>query len=126
EVALSACNHFALRTSHFALLSVSINQVSQPSEYRSFFLSPSGLRRRLVEPIGQPAERQRLQPHLAGTAQGREEQSFSAEERRLHAAHELDVVVDRRLQRDQATRVNAQCLPGPEVERVDQDRKSVV
>src|SRR5262249_47330528 len=56
---------------------------------------------------------------LAWAAQRREEQAFPAEERRLYTADELDVVVDRRLQRHQATRVDAQRLSGAELQRVD-------
>ena len=63
-----------------------------PPRIEPFFAAPAGLRRRLVDAVGQAAERQRLQPHLAGAAQRREEQPLAAEERRLHLADELDVV----------------------------------
>src|SRR5205814_10704070 len=60
-----------------------------------------------------------LQPHLARPAERREEEAFSAEQRRLHAADELNVVVHRRLQRDQTAGIDAQRLAGRELERVD-------
>ena len=61
---------------------------------------------------------QRLQPHPAGAGERREEDPLAAEKRGLDLAHELDVVADRRLQRDQAAGVHAQHLAGPQVERV--------
>src|SRR6185503_3460534 len=63
---------------------------------------------------GEARERQRLQPHLAGSAQRREEKAFAAEQRRLHAADKLDVVVNRRLKAHDAARVDAEHFPGRE------------
>ena len=60
--------------------------------------------------VGQPAERKRLQPDPAGAAQRGEEQSFAAEQRRLDLADVLNVVVDRRLKRDDAAGVDANRL----------------
>ena len=72
----------------------------------------------LGDAIGQAAERQRLQPHVAGPGERGEEQALAAEERRLHPADELDVVVDRRLHRDQAAGVDAQRLARLELQLV--------
>ncbi len=60
--------------------------------------------------IGQTAEGQGLQEHLARPLQQGEEQAFAAEERVLEAADELDVVVHALLESHQATRINAQAL----------------
>src|SRR4029450_8759853 len=87
---------------------VPVQQIPDPAEDRPFILSGARLRRRLVDAVGQSAERQRLQPHLARSAQRRKEQSLPAEERRLHLADELDVVAHRGLQRHQAAGVDAQ------------------
>src|SRR5262249_44949605 len=72
-------------------------------EDRALFLPPAARARGgLVDAIGEPAERQRLQPHAAGAGERREEDPLAAEERGLDLAYELDVVVHRRLERDQA------------------------
>src|SRR5262249_23021063 len=59
---------------------------------------------------GEPAQRQRLQPHLPGAPQRGEEKPFATEERALDVANVLDVVVDARLKRDEAARVDSQRL----------------
>src|SRR5262245_16180360 len=74
---------------------------------------------RLVDASGEPAERQRLQPDATRPRQRREEQSFASKERRLDTAHELEVVVDRWLHRDDAAGVDAKRLACLQVERVD-------
>src|SRR5262245_45392053 len=100
-----------------------VDQVAEPAdaiEDRTLFLAPAfALRRGGVDAIRHAAERQRLQPHAAGALQRREEDAFSAEERRLDPADELDVVVDAGLQRHQASRIDAHRLTGSEIEVVD-------
>src|SRR5262249_53589765 len=71
------------------------------------------------DPIGQPREGQRLDPDAPRTGQRREEQSFAAEDRRLDAADELDVVVDGRTERAQTAGVAAQLLARRELHRND-------
>ena len=55
-------------------------------------------------------ERQRLQPHLAGAGELREEQAFAAEQDALHAADGLHVKVDGLRERDDAARIDVQAL----------------
>src|SRR5690606_13455462 len=52
-------------------------------------------------------------------AQRREEDAFTAEERGLDLADELDVVVDARLQRQEAAGVDAQRFAGAEIHVVN-------
>jgi hypothetical protein len=63
-------------------------------------------------PIGQPAQGQRLQPHTPRTAQCREEQALAAEQRRFDLADVLNVVLDRGLKRHDATGVDANHFAG--------------
>jgi len=79
----------------------------------------TGLRRRLVDPIGESAQRERLQPDPSRTGQVREEESFTPEERRLDATDELHVVGDARLQRDEAAGIDPQALPRLQIHEVD-------
>ena len=51
-----------------------------------------------------------LDPDLPRTFQRGHEEAFSAKEHRFDALGHLDVVVDRRLEADDATRVDAQLL----------------
>src|SRR5262245_55469652 len=76
-------------------------------EHRALVLAAPGLRRGPADAVGQPRQRQRLQPHLAGPGERREEESLAAEQGGFHLADELDVVAHARLQRDQAARVDA-------------------
>ena len=62
--------------------------------------------------VGEPAERQRLQPHAPGPAQRGEEQPFAAEDRRLDLADVLDVVVDGWLERDDTAGIARITSPG--------------
>ena len=81
---------------------------TEPSSRRPAPLTPGD---GLDDAIGQAAERQRLQPDVArARCSVAKNRPFAAEERGLHAADELDVVVDRRLQRDEAAGVDAQRL----------------
>ena len=52
----------------------------------------AGLGGGLVDPVRHSAEGQRLQPHLAGAGQVREEQALAGEQHRLDAADLLHVV----------------------------------
>jgi hypothetical protein len=72
---------------------------------------------RAHDPIGQPRERQRLNPDAARSGHRREEEPFPAEERGPDAADKLDVVLHRRVERRQASRVHAQLLPGLQFHR---------
>src|SRR5688572_581074 len=86
-----------------------IAETSDAIQNRSFLRpEPASFRRGLVDAVRHAAERQRLQPDLARTGQAGEEDPFTAEERRLHLADELDVVVDAWLQRHQTAGVDAQ------------------
>ena len=76
------------------------------------------LRRGLVDAVGEAAEGQRLQPDLAGAGQGREEEPLAAEERRLHPADELDVVLHGRLQRHETAGIDAQRFARRQLQRV--------
>src|SRR5688572_32140079 len=98
---------------------VAVEQAAETAEDRAFLAAPA-LRGRccLVDPVGHAAERQRLQPCTTRPGQRGEEQSFSPEQRGLDLAHELDVVADRRLERDETARVHAQRLAGCEIDRV--------
>src|SRR5262245_53423398 len=87
---------------------IPVQQTSDAPENRAFLASAaSRLRRRGGDASGEPAQRQRLQPDATRPAQRREEQTFAAEQRALHSADHLDVVIDRRLKRDDATGVHA-------------------
>src|SRR5688500_8981150 len=111
----TAPSTFALRATvdkSAALELAAVDQVTEPAdaiEDRAF-LQPSALRLRRggVDAIGHAAERQRLQPDAARPLQRGEEDAFAAEQRRLDAADELDVVVHARLQRHQTAGVDAQ------------------
>src|SRR5213076_759164 len=59
----------------------------------------------------------RLDPHAAGSGHRREEQPFAAEQRRLDAADEFDVVLYRRIERREAAGVDAQLLARLELHR---------
>ena len=63
-------------------------------------------------PIGQPAEGQRLQPYATGPPQSGEEQAFTAENGRLDLADVLNVVVDTRLECNNASGVDAYDFAG--------------
>ena len=95
------------------------SKIAKAAENRAAFPSRSAGRGcGLVDAIGHPAERQRLQPHAAGPGQHGEEQAFPAEERRLDLADVLDVVTHRRLQRDETSGVHAQRLSRSQLERM--------
>src|SRR5881628_3340835 len=87
---------------------VSVDDASDGAENRSF-LTPAAKRagRRCNNTIRHAAERQRLEPYASGTSQCCEEHAFAAEQRRLDPADEFDVVVHRRLEPDNAARVDA-------------------
>ena len=58
----------------------------------------------------QAAKWKRLQPDLSRSGEAGKEEAFSTEDGRLHASNELNVVADRRLECDDATRVDPQVL----------------
>src|SRR6185503_13643236 len=64
--------------------------------------------RRRDDAVRQARERQRLEQYAAWSAEPRKEQSFPAEERRLHAGHHFDVVLDPLLHGHEAPGVDAQ------------------
>src|SRR5690606_8793300 len=77
--------------------SASVHHPPQAAQNRAFAGAlAAGARGAGDDAVGQPAERQRLQPHRARSAQRGEEQALAAKQRRLHAADELNVIVDRR------------------------------
>src|SRR5881296_2729873 len=59
---------------------------------------------------GHAAEWQRLKPYAAGPAKRREEESFSAKQSGFDAADVFNVVIDRRLKRDEASRIHPKHL----------------
>ncbi len=63
---------------------------------------------RLVDPFGQPRERQALDPDAAGAFQRRQQQPFAAEQHAAQPTSKLDVVVDALGERDQAAGIQAQ------------------
>jgi len=83
------------------------------------FSATTGLRGRLVDAVRQPAERQRLQPDPSRAGEVGEEQALTTEERRLDAAHELDVVANTGLQRYEAPGVDPKRLARFQVHQVD-------
>src|SRR6185436_11427410 len=97
---------------------VAVDDVAEAAdhvEHRALALaSAPDARDRLGDAVGQTAERQRLQPDVAGPGERREEEALTTEERGLHPAHELHVVADRGLERHQASGVDAQRLAGAE------------
>src|SRR6185369_10525909 len=87
------------------------DRAAEPTEHASFLLARAArTRRRGNDPVGEPREGHRLKDHPSGPRERGEEQSFPAEQRRLHPGHELDVVLDACLHRDDAAGVDAQHL----------------
>src|SRR5205085_242451 len=92
---------------------IAIQKISETAEDGSFFLPASaGAWDGGDDPVRQAAERQRLQPHAAGSPQRGEEQAFAAEQSRLDLAHVLDLVIDGRLKPDDAAGVDADDFSG--------------
>src|SRR5437762_13207660 len=87
---------------------ISIQQPAQTAQDRAFFLSPPpSLRRGGRNPSGQPAERQRLQPDMARTAQRGEEETLATEKSALDFAHVFDVVIHAGLKGHNASSIHA-------------------
>src|SRR5215207_9591367 len=79
---------------------VAVEETADPAEDRTFLAAAAGRSRRsLVNAVRHTAQRERLQPDATGTRQGREKQPLTSEQRRFDLTDELDVVVDRWLQR---------------------------
>src|SRR5688500_7744865 len=98
--------------------SVAVDDVADAEVVEDRALPPAAatrLRRGLVDAVGQAAQRQRLQPDVAGAGQRGEEEPLAAEERRLDLADELDVVVHGRLQGDETAGVHPQRLTRAEL-----------
>src|SRR5262245_15332417 len=96
----------SLRTTSLAV--VAVEQVAEAAEDRPLFASAAAHSRHgRDDAVGQPAERERLQPDPAGSAKRRKEEPLSAKQRRFDLAYVLNVVLDRRLERDDAARVDA-------------------
>src|SRR5262245_23245898 len=92
-------------------LIVAVEEVADAAEDRALLLAAAAEPRNgLVDAVGEAAERERLQPHLAGSSEAREEESLAAEERGFDLADVLDVVGDGRLQRHETAGVDAQRL----------------
>src|SRR5205809_3249653 len=93
----------------FLLRIISINDVAELSKDGPFFTAAASQARSSGHnAAGKPAKRQGLKPNTAGTAKGSEEQAFTAEQRRLDFADELNVVVHRRLESDNAAGIDTQ------------------
>ena len=71
-------------------------ETSQPAKHRAFVVSSALLVGRAEHASGKLRKRWRLDPHLARTGQRGEEYAFTAEQRRLHAAHALQVEIHAR------------------------------
>src|SRR3990172_6580679 len=69
----------------------------------------------LPNPSREPAEGERLEPDLAGARHARVEETLAAEDRRLDASHELDVVGVRGLERHETAGVHPKVLAGAEL-----------
>src|SRR5262249_19547422 len=101
---------------------ITADQVAQRAERAAevalHFLAMAAVLRP-CNPIRETRKRQRLHPDAAGTGHRRKEQPFSAEERRLDPADELDVVADGGIERHEAAGVHAQALSGFQLDRDD-------
>src|SRR5215475_11227158 len=96
---------------------IAAEQVPYAAEERPFFATAAtDSRHGLVDSTRKATEWQRLQPDTPRTGQRREKQPLAAEQRGLHAPHELNVVTHRRLQGDDAPGVHAHGLARLEVE----------
>src|SRR5439155_18504231 len=103
------CVNQQLADARLALPVVSLDQPSKPTQDRAFFVSATtGLRSCGVDAAGQSAERKRLEPYSAGSAQCRKEQAFAAKERRLDLADKLNVVIHRGLKAHNAAGVHTE------------------
>src|SRR6478736_3715205 len=98
---------------------VAVEQATQAAEERAFFPAFAANTRGRHDAIRHAAQRQRLQPDLAGATERREEQAFAAEQRGFDAADELDVEVHRRLVGDDAAGVHAEQFPGCQLAFMD-------
>lgn len=112
------------RTSQLRIVIPTQKSPKQPTHCRradqtceSAFIAPApaALRSGCEYAARQARERQRLQPHVAGAPQGREEQAFAPEQRGLDLAHVLNIEVDARLIGDHASRIDPQRLSGREL-----------
>src|SRR5262245_17912927 len=103
------------RTAPSMRSAVPAQDVSDAAQDRAF-LAPlaAGLRGSSPQTARQARQRQRLHPHAARSAQRGEEETLPAKDHGLYAAHHLDVVGDGRLERHDASRVDAQQLAGSE------------
>src|SRR5207302_5126494 len=70
-----------------------------------------------LEGVREAGERDRLQPHLAGTAEQRHEQPVAAEQLVADARDRRQVEADRRLEQADMTRMDTKLLPLVELER---------
>src|SRR5690348_14393817 len=104
--------------SRLGLRVVAVEHAAEHSEHSSFFTTrATSARRGRDDAIGKSRERQCLQNDSDWAGQSNEEQSLAAEQCRLYSGDGLDVVVDRRLKRDEAPGVDIQRLARRQVHR---------
>ena len=105
----------------------SVGPFTEPAESAkdaAFFTHPAtGARRCRDDPISETRERQGLKNDASGAGELNEEQPFPTEQRCLDARHALNVVVDRRLQRDETAGVDTQHFTGNEIDGVQRARR---
>lgn len=93
--------------------SVAADHVAQTAEDAALF-GLAGAASGGDDAIGESVEGEGLEPDLAGAAEEDEEEAFAAEEFVFDAGNGLDVVIDGRLEGDQAAGIDAEGLAGCE------------
>src|SRR5262245_19855211 len=88
---------------------VAVEEAAEAAEQRAFLASTAAaLAGCADDAVSHAAEGQRLEPDMAGAAQGGEEEAFAAEQRGLDLADELNVELDRGLEGHDAAGIDAQ------------------
>src|SRR5687767_78645 len=90
---------------------VAVEHPAETAKQGSFLASAAGdTRHGRDDAVGETAQGKRLEPHAARSAQRGEEQTLTAKQRGLDLADELDLVVDRRLERHDTAGIDADQL----------------
>ena len=100
-------------------LLIAVDEISQTAEYGTLLFARTGLGSRFVNSVCQPAERQRLQPHLARAHEAGKEDAFTTKEGGLHLSYKLDVIIHGRLKGHEAPGIDTEILTGTQLQRVD-------
>src|SRR5262245_65900734 len=102
---------------------IAVEHAAEHAEHASFFATGAASTwRRGDDAIGQAREGTRLQNHSTRPCQPDEEQPFAAKQRRLDAGHRRNVVVDSRLERDEAASIDVEHITRLELERMERPR----